>query len=176
MTTHSYLGLFCAVQVLFISCWSEGEFTEDSLPGCGFASCSDRLNIYLHNTDGKDFPEGQYSWELELSAGHLERARCDLSKVNGYSCDGSGVLSAMDQEKDGSFHLSMNSSPPRFRLSLQYNDIWIYGQSVAPDYYLVTPNGPDCDPICFQATTHLTLEVQETSNHKLKMGEFANTF
>jgi len=155
------LGLFLFIATT--ACWTDGEFPEDTPLGCGAAICSDRLDIFLNNTDGVDFPAGEYDWELEFNQVSTEHLQCRLIAGKDYSCSGSEHLSTMHRVERDTFKLSLSFAPARFQLRLKFNDTWTYDQSVTPKYHMVTPNGPECEPICFQATKYVEINVQEDS-------------
>lgn len=113
---------------------------------CTQIACSDSLTLnFSHNLD---YP---YTADLIGNNGEATRVTCDTT--GNVSTSSGGLVTAVCQANA----LTINQFTPR---QVTIKITWSsdsYTTITRPEYDIYEPNGPDCQPTCYQAIVELTL-------------------
>jgi hypothetical protein len=149
---------------------------------CTEVGCQDMASVMLRTADNT-WPEGLY--ELIVRADDIE-SRCSLrlpdqTPQTGQStnviCGTSGVAFALQQDTTcesgcdggvcwnrctpvaGSFYqrVSVQGAPARLQITLSRDSAALVTTDLAPTYQETRPNGPNCEPVCRQASIDLAV-------------------
>jgi hypothetical protein len=148
---------------------------------CTAIGCGDALTLEMRPAGG-GFPDGAYTLTLETRAG-LRTCRFvmpdsvpQLGALGSVDCD-PGASAWVEQATDCTETRSGNATsescrpvPGRFALHAQLQDtpdvvsvrverdgLALLDSTLTPTYETSQPNGPDCGPVCHQATEMLEL-------------------
>ncbi len=118
---------------------------------CAQETCVNQLLVDVIRSDNGEFYTGVYAFVAELPDQTVLAIECYLAYLEeGLRCESGDVeLMAAGIESDGStLNLGLRAAPQTAKIKIFYND-WIIGERLlTPSYEEVTPNGPDCPPVC----------------------------
>lgn len=129
---------------------------------CTEMGCLDGLRIELKSDA---WPDGVYRFEVEADGasivcqGSLPLPACGTAAI---TCDQGGVIvgesgCALPPAQHSFSELIFEGAPERVSLNVEHEGAIRVTHEVQPEYRTVTPNGPDCEPTCTQAS--LVLEI-----------------
>jgi len=130
--------------------------------GCTEIGCANGLNISLQKTSGSWEP-GMYSVEIDADGKKITcTTQIPLSGSNPSSCDDAAVLlgvsgSALPASEHGLSDLIFQSTPKQVSVTVSRDGAMLATKDLTPTYKKSQPNGPDCEPICNQASGSLAV-------------------
>ncbi|MCP4675275.1 MAG: hypothetical protein GY854_07175 [Deltaproteobacteria bacterium] len=142
--------------VFFLAgCWPGN--TDDILStDCQEMGCFDRLDISIARRDGDVFPSGNYTFILAPQGGDTIEVPCTLTDKSLDDCQGDvGAVEVLSRDSAGELGVRLDFAPSSIVVQLKYEDQSFDTQTISPNYTTLTPNGPECDPVCFQATVSI---------------------
>lgn len=138
-------------------CWSEDDapLSEDA---CTEIGCSDMLVVEIRRIDGDPFEAGRYEFTFSSPGMDDVAVECTLKDLN-LECGKDTDLIQMEIV-DGSagFSATLLAAWESVTLRVELDDRILGERVLQPDYQIVTPNGPDCEPTCLQASVAIDVE------------------
>jgi hypothetical protein len=128
--------------------------------GCTEIGCADGLTISLKKASGSWEP-GMYSVEIDADGKKIAcTTQIPLSGASPSSCDDAAVLlgtsgSALPASEHGLSDLIFHSAPKQVSVTVSRDGAMLATKDFTPTYQKSQPNGPDCEPICNQASDSL---------------------
>jgi len=130
---------------------------------CTAIGCVDGLTLRLAAQDG--WKQGTYVFALDIDGveqtckGALPLPSCGQ---RGLSCDNtlaqlgeSGC--ALPASEHAFSDIQIRSAPARVKIRIERDGIKLADEVITPSYRTSQPNGPDCGPVCTQASAAVTL-------------------
>jgi hypothetical protein len=150
-------GAALLLAALLSGCWTEdGVPLDDGFGSCTEMGCDDRLEVEIRRADGDAFVPGAYDFEVRTSGGGEHLLSCVLEAGGLGDCEGDvGIVSPALLSSFHAFTLEMLAAPTTLTVRVELEGEPLGEEQLTPDYTMVTPNGPDCDPICFQASVSI---------------------
>ncbi len=142
-----------SVSLLCLQCFpANGEWPTDEF-GCTEIGCSDRLEITIERMDGESFASGSYSFVFTPSGSSTITLQCTLSAGGEVDCSGdTGNVQLEAQGGAEQFVATLHFAPQSVDVEVEHDGILLGAEMLYPEYTIVTPNGPNCDPMCLQAS------------------------
>lgn len=143
-----------ALLLIIPACWTGDNIFDDQGMDCTDMGCEDQLKLSFQRRDGKPFVAGDYTISIAFGAQKPLTCQCTLSPDMALGhCTGDTQEIETDLVSGGrEISATIYWAPTTITASLGFNGTPIGDQVVSPDYQIVTPNGPDCEPLCFQAS------------------------
>ena len=134
---------------------------------CTLIGCSDALVVELH-ADGERPRPGNYEVELVADG---ETTTCSFQFL--LVCEGGGHCvepststcpeATFDTARvDPVFSIPVSGTPMSVDYVVRVADEEVASGTVTPEYETVRPNGPDCEPVCQQATARVAVPSDAT--------------
>ena len=146
--------LHISIPCLFLSlagCWQDDSGLGSNPLGCTEIGCDDRLDVIFESQDAQTFPAGTYTFTLTPNGESPLVATCSFDRHQDLACSGdTHVLTVLAADRE--FSIRLLEAPATVTASLVFEQQRLGEKMLSPDYSMVTPNGPQCEPICFQAT------------------------
>ncbi len=170
MRSPLQLTLASLAALLVVSCSQTGSEpkTSDSPPpdshACTTLGCQNGLHLTWAQGPWKP---GLYTVEVALDGatvtctGRLPLPACDAGL--GFRCGpGASILlgesgCALPPEQHGLASIDIAEMPAHARITVRRDGLVIGTQEIEPRYRETRPNGPDCEPVCRQASDTLPL-------------------
>ncbi len=148
----SWLSIFIPILFLGLTgCWQDDSGLVSNPLGCTEIGCENRLDVIFESQDREPYPPGTYTFTLTPQGEAPLIVTCSIDRDQDLACNGdTHVLSVV--AADTEFTVRFLEAPSTITASLLFEQQRLGEKNLSPDYYMVTPNGPECDPICFQAT------------------------
>lgn len=127
-------------------------------PACSLIGCEDSLQIRL---DAQRWEAGNYTFQFDVD-GEASECSGSVPWVCSQDCATTGIaFYGCTQEAGGSTFegIRISGSPKRVSLTIQRDGATVASKVFEPEYRHVQPNGPQCEPICHQATENLSVVV-----------------
>jgi hypothetical protein len=143
------------------------------IPGCsGFGSqscteigCVDGLQLELAPSEG--WPAGHYIFSIEAD-GAMQTCTGDLplppcQNGSALSCQGASLASigesgcALAPSAHGFANIGFQSMPMHVVVRIERDGMAIADRDLSPTYVTSQPNGPDCEPICHNASAQVAV-------------------
>ncbi len=135
------------------ACWpeTESELSEEMM-------CKDRLDVVIEHRDGDAFTPGAYTIAFTPSGESAIQVTCTLIDNQLDGCKGNtGDLELMVKDSATRFVARIDFSPSSLTVAVEHEEQLLDRQTISPKYHMETPNGPERDPICFQASVSMEL-------------------
>ncbi len=141
---------------------SEDEETNgDASVDCTVMGCANMLSIEVIRPDDMVFLSGAYRFEFHLPDESEYMLECYLNSVEvGFNCSlGDTELIGVQVAQTGTtIYLTLLGAPEQVDVIVKYSDAIIGQRSFQPIYEEILPNGPECQPTCFQAEEALAVQ------------------
>ncbi len=148
-----------SLAVCVVGCMFGGDTFPDD-PECTEIGCDDSLMVTIEPSDDEPFPDGEYRFSLVPPSGQGLAVSCALLELQLECTGGADILT-----------VELNEIATRFTLRLRA-DWWLNGLNARVELdgqaladrpleitsQVVTPNGPECEPTCFQGSAELVLD------------------
>jgi hypothetical protein len=154
---------FVALLALFeVACWGAGDpYLEDGLD-CSTMPCEDRLDIKITRFDKDAFPTGGYTFTLTPIADSPIEVACSVENDAELDCDSASNLPELSLNGSSTeFTVRFSFAPSSIDIEVYFEDQFLGEATLSPDYMTVMPNGPECDPICFQASVSMEVSAPQ---------------
>jgi len=142
-----------------------GTTPEPSSPGhaCTDIGCVDGLHVTLAPSGGL-WTKGHYTFEITTPLGTttcegaLPLPACEAGRA--LSCSGPPVSigesgCALPPDQHGFASIDLASGPADVTIVIRKDGAELVRKSITPGYRVTSPNGPDCEPTCRQASDTL---------------------
>jgi hypothetical protein len=140
-----------------VGCWAEEEQVGEDFFACTEMGCENRLSIVIEHRDREPFSPGVYTVEATPTGGDQLKSVCVLEEAGTLACRGDAGIVVDLSAGNGTFQVHLNGAPAGVTAALKLDESRLGEEAFTPDYTIVTPNGTDCEPICFQATVAMEL-------------------
>ncbi len=149
--------------VFFLTgCW-RGNMDNSLVPFCTEMGCHDRLDISIIRRDGDAFISGNYTFILTPKGGDTIEVTCTLTGDSLDDCQGDvGMMQVFTSDSVHELGVRLDFAPSRIVAQVDFFEQSLDTQTINPDYTTLTPNGPECEPICFQAA--VSMEVSSPTS------------
>ncbi len=133
-------------------------------PACTDIGCQNGLRLTWPQGPWKP---GAYSVEVTLDGtkvtceGQLPLAACDSGPT--FHCSSGASLRlgesgcALPPAQHGLAGIDIDTAPAQVRIVVRRDGVEVSAQELAPKYTDSRPNGPQCEPVCHQASAELPL-------------------
>ncbi|MCB9610043.1 MAG: hypothetical protein H6716_25885 [Polyangiaceae bacterium] len=128
---------------------------DSAAPACSLIGCEDALQIRL---DALRWGAGEYTFKFDVDGASSE-CNASVPWACSQDCAAPGIAFYGCTEGKAIEGVRISGSPKRVSLTIQRDGTSVANKVFEPDYQHVQPNGPQCEPICHQATENLSVIV-----------------
>lgn len=135
--------------------------TGDAGVECGQDVCANFLAVEVIRADNESFFDGFYGFEVATSDGSQYSLECSFAGYGATLDCSYGDLSMLGALMDGgsqSIAITFLDTPATATFTVTYNDWAIGERTFTPQYEEILPNGPECEPVCYQAEETMAVE------------------
>jgi hypothetical protein len=160
------LVLTASLALLELHCGSSTPTPSTTPPsgGCTSLGCVDGLQIEM--SPNASWPAGVYRFvivadgEQTVCEGSLPLRACDQGPS--LSCTGGGVMigesgCALAAAQHGFSDIHLQAGPANVTVTIERDGAEMVRKTFTPTYRDAMPNGPDCPPVCRQASDQFAL-------------------
>ncbi|MCP4603186.1 MAG: hypothetical protein GY847_22175 [Proteobacteria bacterium] len=138
------------------ACWTGDELLDD----CTLIGCENRLDVAISRRDGEAFPQGTYTVTFTPSGESPIQVTCSFEADRLSDCKGdTHTLELTGDDSEAEFVARIGFAPTTVIVTVELGEQRLGEQTISPDYHVAMPNGPECDPICFQATVSMEVSA-----------------
>ncbi len=138
------------------ACWQDDGGLSSNPLGCTEIGCLNRLDVIFESQDSETFPPGTYTFTLTPKGEDPFVVACLMGSDRNLDCSGDTTVMEV-KAAAREFNIRLSFAPISITVALVFEQQTLGEKNLSPNYYLVTPNGPECAPICYQAT--IAIEV-----------------
>ncbi len=125
------------------------------------ATCTDALIVEVIRADNMEFLTGAYAFDVVLPDESQLFVECYLAFTeNGIECSAGNidVLYAQLEEGGRTMWMFLLGAPEATMVTVKYNGFAIGQRTFTPSYEELFPNGPECEPMCYEAKETMAVE------------------
>ncbi|MDJ0762902.1 MAG: hypothetical protein QNJ97_07935 [Myxococcota bacterium] len=154
-----YFRIIIPFLLLISGCLQRSSELFDGGLACTEIGCEDYLKITIEQDNGAAFPPGSYAFTFEPTGQQQIEISCTLDNALILSCTGAPNTLVLGLTPSAlEFTVLFHYAPSAVGVDIRYNDRILALETVAPDYSIVTPNGPECEPTCLQASLIISVD------------------
>lgn len=142
---------------LTAGCWSEDDELPYSEDECTEIGCVDMLVVEIRFMDQGSFEEGYYDFTFSSPGTADVVVHCAL-RDGEVDCSGDTDLIQMEVlDSSSGLVATVFEARESFAVRIELDGRLLGDRVFHPKYQIVTPNGPDCEPTCFQTTVAMDI-------------------
>jgi hypothetical protein len=162
MRFHAMLPVFFLLcSLLWTACWPGAG--SGLVGSCTEMGCSDTLVIDIERRDTEPYVEGSYSFTLSPAGESTLIVDCTLDNQDGpLTCSANSVLIETKINGFGdTFTIRISEAPQSILVTVEFGTQLLGEETLSPEYGIFTPNGVECEPMCFQGSTTIRVSAPQ---------------